>query len=161
MNLCVVVEEVEGKQVLTTFDPLKGRGEKVPLTDYSHPGTGFLSPQGRLIEQMKSGPDGLYVRVRSLTGEPAEEVTFKNLTGDYLFCGWSLDGKGIYIMEWPPPPGDYVALFAGLDGKSQVLWKREMSGGYTFHRCVPSPDGRNLALSLITYESNAWMLENF
>ena len=27
-NLCVVVEEVEGKQILTTFDPLKGRGRK-------------------------------------------------------------------------------------------------------------------------------------
>jgi len=63
-------------------------------------------------------------------------------------------------MEWPPP-GDYAALFAGLDGHSRVLWKREMSGGYSFHRCVPSPDGRNLAFSLITYESNAWMLENF
>ena len=56
VNLCVVVEEVEGKQVLTTFDPLKGRGEKLPLSDYPDSGTGILSPQGRLIEKMKSGP---------------------------------------------------------------------------------------------------------
>jgi hypothetical protein len=160
VNLCVVVEEVEGKQVLTTFDPVKGRGEKLPLTDYSNPATGFLSPQGHLIEQMKSGPDGLHVRIRPLTGGPAKETAFKNLTGDYLFCGWSPDGKGIYIMEWPPP-GDYAALYAGLDGHSRVLWTREMSSGYTFHHCVASHDGRHLAFSLITYESNVWMLENF
>ena len=33
-NLCVVVEEVEGKQILTTFDPVKGRGEKLPISDF-------------------------------------------------------------------------------------------------------------------------------
>jgi hypothetical protein len=33
-KLCVVVEEVEGKQVLSTFDPLKGRGERLPLSDF-------------------------------------------------------------------------------------------------------------------------------
>jgi len=162
VNLCVVVEEVKGKQVLTTFDPLKGRGEKVPVMDYSPPRPDFfLSPQGRLIEKMKPGPDGLYVRVRSLTGEPAAEVTFKNLTGDYEVCGWSRDGKGIYIMEWPPP-GDYAALYAGLDGHTQILWRRGTTPtGWTFHRCIPSPDGRHLAFSIVTSESNAWMLENF
>ena len=67
-KLCVVVEEVEGKQVLTTFDPLKGRGEKLPLSDYPQFGGGILSPQGQLIDKMKSGPEGLTIRVRSLTG---------------------------------------------------------------------------------------------
>ena len=66
-NVCVVVEEVEGKQILTKFDPLKGRGDKLPFSDYPESRT-ILSPQGRLVEKMKSGPEGLYVRVRSLTG---------------------------------------------------------------------------------------------
>jgi serine/threonine protein kinase len=59
-NLCVVAEEVEGKQVLTKFDPLNGRGEKLPMSDYPESRT-ILSPQGRLVENMKSGPDGLYI----------------------------------------------------------------------------------------------------
>ena len=63
--MCVVVEEVEGKQVLTTFDPLKGRGEKAPAVRLSALWEqAILSPQGRLIDKMKSGPEGLYVRVR-------------------------------------------------------------------------------------------------
>ena len=54
-NLCVVAEEVDGKQVLTTFDPLKGRGEKLPPSDYPHFGSGILSPQGTIDRQNEVG----------------------------------------------------------------------------------------------------------
>lgn len=158
-KLCVVAEEVDGKQVLTTFDPLKGRGEKLPASDYPNFKEGVVSPQGRLVEKMKPGPDGLYIRVRSLTGGPAEEMTFKKLTGNYGFLGWSLDGKGIYIEE--SSSSGFTALFAGLDGRSQIIWKRGTSPGWYIEYPVPSPDGRHLAFTIITYERNAWMLENF
>lgn len=157
-KLCVVVEEVAGKQILTTFDPLKGRGEKLPLLDYPV-GRRILSPQGRLIEKMKSEPDGLHIRVRSLTGAAVEEVAFRNLTGEYQLCGWSLDGRGIYITQWTY--SDFTTLYAGLDGHSQVLWKRGSSPGWSFDHAIPSPDGRYLAFTVVTYEANAWLLENF
>ena len=54
-NLCVVAEEVEGKQVLTKFDPLKGRGEKLPMSDYPEERV-LLSPQGRLVEKFEVRP---------------------------------------------------------------------------------------------------------
>jgi hypothetical protein len=158
-NLCVVSEEVDRKQILTTFDPLKGRGEKLPLVDYPNFPRGILSPQGQIIEEMKSGPEGLHIRVRSLTGGHAEEVTFKNLIGVYDFVGWSLDGRGIYLQEITA--SDFLSLYAGLDGHSQVLWKRGSDPGSWFDYPVPSPNGRYLAFTLGTYESNAWMLENF
>jgi len=160
-KLCVVAEEVEGKQVLTIFDPLKGRGEKLPLLDYPNFEGGILSPQGRLIEKMKSGPDGLYIRVRSLTGGPVEEITFKKLTREYHLQGWSLDGKAIYVYDCPTLESDFTALYVGLDGHSQVLWKRGTSPGWTFGPPIPSPNGRYLAFTVVTFESNAWMLENF
>jgi len=161
-NLCVVAEEVEGKQILTTFDPLKGRGEKLPQADYPAFGRGILSPQGRLIEKMKQGPEGLYIRVRSLMGGAVEEITFNNLTREYHFQGWSLDGKAIYLHEWPLPSDSYfTAFYAGLDGHSRVLWRRGTSPGHSFDYPTPSPDGRYLAFTVVTYEANAWMLENF
>jgi len=160
-NLCVVAEAMAGKQVLTTFDPLKGRGEKLPMSEYPE-ARGILSPQGRLIENMKQGPEGLHIRVRSLTSGPVQEITFRNLTGQYGFCGWSLDGKGIYLSEWPlPADSHFTAFYAGLDGHSQVLWKRGMSPGHSFDYPIPSPDGRHLTFTVVTYEANAWMLENF
>jgi eukaryotic-like serine/threonine-protein kinase len=159
---CVVVEEVAGRQILTTFDPLKGRGEKLPMSDYPQFARGILSPQGRLIDKMKSSPEGLRIGVRSLTGESVEEFTFKNLTGDYQFYGWSADGKGIYIgMGWGSSSDFLPVLYAGLSGHSQVLWKRQSGPGAWFDYPIPSPDGRYLAVTIGTYESNAWMLENF
>jgi serine/threonine protein kinase/Tol biopolymer transport system component len=158
-KLCVVAEEMEGKQILTTFDPLKGRGEKLPTSDYPQFGRGILSPQGRLIEKMTSSPDGLYIRVRSLTTGSTEEHTFKNLTGVYQFVGWSLDGRGIYLYTGGPLRG--TSVYAGLNGETHVLWKRGSGPGFWFDYAVPSPDGRYLAFTLGTYESNAWMLENF
>jgi len=158
-HLCVVGEEVEGKQVLTTFDALKGRGGKLPASDYPQFGRGILSPQGRVVEKLKSGPDGLSVRVRSLPKGPVEEFTFKNLTGVYEFSGWSLDGKGMYLYTGAPLRGKSV--YAGLNGETRVLWKRGSGPGFWFDYPVPSPNGRYLAFTLGTYESNAWMLENF
>jgi serine/threonine protein kinase len=161
-KLCVVAEDVEGKQIFTAFDPLKGRGEKLLQPDHPDSDMCMLSPQGRLVEKMKPGPKGLQVRILSLTGEPVEEITFKDLNEDYNFFGWSVDGKGIYLMGWTPSNyRDYRLFYAGLDGHSQVLWKRGSSPGYTPGQPVPSPDGRHLAFTVVTYEANAWMVENF
>jgi Tol biopolymer transport system component len=161
-NLCVVAEVVAGKQVLTTFDPLKGKGEKLPQADYPDLVRGILSPQGRLIEKMKQGPEGLHIRVRSMMGGSAEEITFKNLTKEYSFMGWSPNGKGIYLGEWPlPSDSHFTAFYAGLDGHSQVLWKRGTSPGHSFDYPIASPDGRYLAFTVVTYEANAWIVENF
>ena len=161
-NLCVVVEEVEGKQILTTFEPLKGRGMKLPLSDYPDFERGILSPQGRLVEKMKPGPEGLHIRVGSLRGAPVEEITFKSLIQLYQFYGWSVDGKVMYLMEWSGSfYQDFRIVYADLKGHSQVIWKRGSSPGYTPDYPVPSPDGRYLAFTTVTYESNAWLLENF
>jgi len=94
-----------------------------------------------------------------LKGGPAEEITFRKLTDDYQFSGWSLDGKGIYVADWAR--SDFTIHYAGLDGHSQILWKRGTSAGWSFHNTVTSPNGRYLAFTSVTYERNAWMLENF
>jgi eukaryotic-like serine/threonine-protein kinase len=160
-NLCVVAEEIAGKQILTTFDPSKGRGEKLPQSDYPNFGRGILSPQGRLIEKMKQGPEGLHVRVRSLREGAVEEVTFKNLIGVYQFTGWSLDGKGIYLYPSGWGGEDKSSIYAGLNGETHILWKRATGPGNDFDYPIPSPDGRHLAVTVVIYEMNAWMLENF
>ena len=110
---------------------------------------------------MKSGPEGLYVRVQSLTGGASEEMTWKKLTRDYQLMGWSRDGKGIYVHDWHTLEADFTALYLSLDGHSQVLWKRGTSPGWSVENLIPSPNGRYLAFTSTTLESNAWMLENF
>jgi eukaryotic-like serine/threonine-protein kinase len=155
-KLCVVVEQVDGKQVLTAFDPLKGRGEKLAPSDYPHFGAGILSPQGRLVEQMTSSADGLYIRIRSFRGDARQEISFPNLMGVYFFAGWSLDGKGMYLQT-----SDFTCVYAGLDGHHHVFWKRGAGPVWAFSWPIFSPNGRHLASTVLTNESNAWLLENF
>jgi len=76
------------------------------------------------------------------------------------FGDWSLNGKAIYLCG-PPFEPDLTALYVGLDGRSQVLWKRGISPGYSFDHPIPSPDGKHLVYTVVTYQMNAWMLENF
>jgi hypothetical protein len=112
-----------------------------------------------LIEKWKWGPDGLHIRVRSLTGGSVEEFTFKSLTGEYGFLGWSPDEKGLYVGKLTSLT--YTAFYVGLDGDSQLFWKLGMSPGYSIDYPIPSPDGRHLAFTATSYESNAWLLEHF
>jgi hypothetical protein len=101
---------------------------------------------------------GLVIRPSDLTGALVEQITFKSLIAAYGFRGWSVDGKGIYVQELT---SSGMVLYAGLDGRSQVLWKHGSSPGFWFDYSIPSRNGRYLAFTLDTYETNAWMLENF
>jgi eukaryotic-like serine/threonine-protein kinase len=159
-NVCVVNEEVDGKQVLSTFDPLKGRGEKLPFSTDLPPGltSQLLSPQGRLIEKWKAGPDGLQVRIRSLREGPVQDLVFKKLVKECDFSGWSFDGKGIYLREVREGGG---MLYVGLDGHIQPVWKKKSGPEPDFTRLIPSRDGRHIAFSAYLGDSNAWVLENF
>jgi hypothetical protein len=68
---------------------------------------------------------------------------------------WAIDGKGFYIGS-----SDGALLFVDLDGRADILWKRETLWGFG-PAGLPSRDGRHLAMSARTIDSNVWMLENF
>ena len=156
-----------GKQILTTFDPVKGRGEKLPTSDYPNFGNPneILSPQEA---ESKNRENEAGARRPPNPGPVAnkeafsKEITFKNLIYEYGFSTWSLDGKGIYLCsdavfsETPP------LVYAGLNGEIHILWKRGTGPGNVFLFIpIPSPDGRHLAVTLLFFEMNAWLLENF
>ena len=71
---------------------------------------------------------------------------------------WANDGRGFFVGA-----GGLVGLllFVDLDGRVDVLWKRETLYGVGPQRILISPDGRHLVMTGSTIENNAWMLENF
>jgi hypothetical protein len=156
-NLCVVSQELDGKQVLSTFDPLKGKGEKLPFSSDLNFERGILSPQGQLIEKWKASPDGLQIRIRSLRDGPVRDLVFKKLVEECQFCGWSFDGKGIYLTE----AKRNGILYVGLDGHIQPLWKGRSGLPYLMDQPIPSRDGRHVAFTANTAEFNPWVLEGF
>jgi tricorn protease len=71
---------------------------------------------------------------------------------------WTADGKALLVAAQSKTTG-YLIVHIGLDGKSTVLLDRGRNQWLSFP--CPSPDGRRLAFSEQTFETNAYLLENF
>ena len=69
---------------------------------------------------------------------------------------WASDGKGLYVAS--PTNGGCNLLYVDLNGKSKVVWSQR--GGLSTIG-MPSPDGRQLALTGWSLSSNVWLMENF
>ena len=68
---------------------------------------------------------------------------------------WSADGRSWFITS--SSVRGAALLRVGVNGEVSELWKTTNIVGSP----VPSPDGRNLAFTVSTHNSNAWMIENF
>jgi Tol biopolymer transport system component len=70
---------------------------------------------------------------------------------------WAADGDSLFAVGSQDP--DFIILQIELNGKTHVIINR--GKGHLLDSPRPSPDGRHLAFSQYTWESNAWLLENF
>ncbi len=67
---------------------------------------------------------------------------------------WAADGKALFVTGFESK-GSHL-LRVSLDGKAQLLYR----GGKYVESPVPSPDGRYLAFSDMSVQSNAWVFQN-
>jgi Tol biopolymer transport system component len=161
-NLCVVTERsADGKQmVVTTFDPLKGRGSELfrhdidplspggpgPIWDLSSDGTRFA------VASHRDGP----IEILSLQGKLLQLIQSRDANNMWSL-GWTRDGKGLFVCK--STKGGPQLLHLDLQGKAKVLWSNE--GGDNACVWAESPDGRHLALYGHQQTANFWMMENF
>lgn len=112
-------------------------------------------------------PDGSSIAIASLDQlrEQIRIVDSRNGTENNIHLahdwkvwnlGWAKDGSAIYAAV--QTTGYFIARI-DLDGKTHVLLDRGRAQ-WLSNPC-PSPDGRSLAFSQRTFESNVWLLENF
>ena len=158
-TLCVVTERsADGKQmVVTTFDPLKGRGSELFRHDvdpFSSPGPLLdLSPDGtRFAVASHNGP----VEILSLQGKLLQLIQSRDANNMWSL-GWTRDGKGLFVCK--STKGGPQLLHLDLHGKAKVLWSNQ--GGDNVCVWAESPDGRHLALYGHQQSANFWMMENF
>jgi Tol biopolymer transport system component len=159
-NLCVVSESSQDNKLftLTAFDPLKGRG-KVLTTIKRGPSSHYvsaLSPDGSTIAMSKVREAEIHIRLLSLSGGSARDVTVKGWSDFESPLYWSPVGKGLYLGSQSPQAA--TLLYVDLKGNTSALWQTK--GGYVT-RGVPSPDGRYLAVLGAVGNENLWMLEGF
>jgi Tol biopolymer transport system component len=157
-TLCVFAEQVDERQVIFwAFDPILGKGHELTRL-HASPSETFdwaLAPDGSQIATTKlEDPEG-HIRILSLTGRPERDVVVKGW-GGFCSVNWEADGKGFFVSSKSPRAA--TLLHVSPDGRAQLLWQQKSGRGAVG---IPSPDGRYLAISGATADSNVWLIENF
>jgi hypothetical protein len=154
------VTEDQKKLILTSFDPVKGRGPELAriAQDPNDWSFGALSPDGtRIALRDRYGR----IKILSLHGELVREIQVKDSRGD-VNPSWAHDGKALFVtaVSCADPSncvGGGTILRLALDGEAQPV----LEHGSNIGSVASSPDGRHMAIVLQGGNRNVWMMENF
>jgi Tol biopolymer transport system component len=146
-----------GELIFYALDPIQGQGKELARTKLEMPGdlSWKLSPDGSHVAMKSKDQIPGFVRILDLA--KGTQVDLKLPTGWALWeLRWASDGNALYLSA---SRTDFYLARLDLNGRTQIL----LTGGYTESSAcpTPSPDGRSLALCRRSFDSNAWLLENF
>jgi hypothetical protein len=139
---CVFGRIEQGDLVFKALDPMRGLGNELART------------QGSPVWSMS--PEGTLILVRSGTGASVIDLrngTRRDVSGVFSFPAWAAGSDALFA-----PVGSKILRFE-LDGKATMLLDR--SRNHHLSSVFASPDGRYLAFSQQTFDSNMWLLRNF
>jgi hypothetical protein len=154
---CVLSRWEDGQLIFNRLDPVGGQGKELARTKLGMPAylDWSILSDGSTIAI--SSHDQLREKIRVLDLQDSSERNIQLPHGWLIWnvC-WSADGKALFAAV--QTTGNFIARVE-LEGKTRVL----LDGGRVHWLSFPrvSPDGRYLAFSQRTFESNAWLVENF
>jgi eukaryotic-like serine/threonine-protein kinase len=160
-KLCAVGEQSEDhkQMIITSFDPIKGRGPELTRIDLSPEYQQdmsillwSISPDGQRLA-LVPGPQGP-IQIRPLLGGNTQIVRPKGIKR-MRSLDWAADGKGLFVSNITNHGSELLHL--DMHGNTNLLWK--CNGDRCFG--MPSPDGRHLAIYDWQLSANMWMMENF
>ena len=154
---CVVSRWEQGELIFYALDPLNGQGNAVGRTKLEVPSdfSFDLSPDGSLIAMTSA--DRLQGKIRLVDLRDGTERPLQLPQGWRIWdLSWDAEGRGVFVAAQTK---SYFLARIDLDGKYHVLL--DLGRNQWLNSPKPSPDGRYLAYSQQTFESNAWLLENF
>ena len=146
-----------GELIFYALDPVQGQGKELARTRLEMPDdlSWKLSPDGSRVAMKSKDQLPGFVRILDLAN--GTQVDLKLPTGWALWeLRWASDGNALYLSA---SRTDFYLARLELNGRTQIL----LAAGYTESSAcpTPSPDGRSLALCRRSFDSNAWLLENF
>jgi hypothetical protein len=139
------------------LDPAQGKGKELARTKLGQPADMYwkISPDGSRVAVFGGDQPGGHVRIVDL--ERGSERNLQLPHGWSIWnLRWAVDSGALLVAAQSKSTGCLIVRI-GLDGKSSVLLNRNQWLGFP----CPSPDGRRLAFSQQTFETNAYLLENF
>jgi len=150
---CLLGETIQGQLVLTAFTPADGRLQQalsIPLTGAGQSSTVWdLSPDGLRVALLEQAGR---MRLLEIATESGREFRVDGASG-FDWVSWAPDGKSLFVIGRDPGA---VILHVDASGKSTPIWKTART---TFVSLAPSPDGRYLAVTTNSLDSDIWLLE--
>jgi hypothetical protein len=154
---CIFSRGDQGQLVFYALDPLHGLGKELARTKLAAADQLSLTflPDGSRIAI--SSLDQLRGRIRivDLTNQGQSEVSLPQGLR-IVDLVWALDGKA-FLASVLQTSG-YSIMRIEMNGNTLLLLPR---GTHEPSSLIRSPDGRYLAFSQRTVESNVWLIENF
>jgi len=134
----------------STLDSLQGLGKEVARTEGPTGQSPWsISPEGtRIAIALKNG-----VRILDLANRTERNL---KLPRRIWSLGWAPDDNALFAAV---QSADYLLVRIGLDDQTSVLLDRGRNQWLAY--AWPSPDGRYLAFSQQSFDSNVWLLEDF
>jgi serine/threonine protein kinase len=153
---CVLVERTpapDSPLVVFALDPIRGKQQELTRVPSLSAGEG-LTPDGEHYAYIMPEESGIRNRIRILSfhGEPSHDVVVK----DAVRLGpLDLFPSGGFLSAEIASP-HHPLLFIKADGNASVLWRPEQ---VEVRFAIPSPDGKHLAISAFTHQSNVWLMD--
>jgi len=155
---CILGERdrIKNELVLTDIDPVRGKAVEL-LRLKADPAASpewDLSPDGATVAIVDLDDAKDRIRLVQLDSKAARSISLghsKTLSG----ISWSADGKSWFVTSSSVRGASILSVQS--NGASLELWATSNIMGTP----LTSPDDRNLAFTVSTRNSNAWLIENF
>jgi eukaryotic-like serine/threonine-protein kinase len=159
-NRCVYSSTVDGRElILIDFDPVAGKGKEM-MRIPTKPDLYFhwaLSPDGSEVAVLQEKTDAGQIQFIPVRGGKTRSFEV-GLKGHFLLTslGWAGDSKSLFVGT--EENNGSSLLHIDPKGNAQLIWHQT-------HRAptcgIPSPDGRHLAIGGTSFNTNAWLIDNF
>jgi len=146
---CLFSQKEKDELVFYALDPLRGLGKGVARTREPVGLAWGISRDGTRV----AISDATGLRLIDLRNGAEHELELKGIVWSIF---WSPDDKALFVAL---QSGDYLLVRMDLNGKTRVLLNRGRNQWLA--NAAVSPDGRYLAFSQQSWDTNSWLLENF
>ena len=155
---CVLSEldRGNGELVFSVFDPASGKKDELIrlAADLASAPSWDLSSDGLTAAVVDLGNHQDCIRLVDLETGSGHSVC-ADQSAQLSGVSWSADGNGWFVTDSSVRKA--AILYISSDGQVSQLWTTSTAVGAP----LASPEGTSIAFTVSSYNSNAWMIENF
>jgi hypothetical protein len=156
-KVCLLAQTEPNQFVMLRFDPETGSTQPFAKFEASPVWNWSLSPDGKLFAAVKYSTGQNVVQLLPISGGSRRQIVVKEWNA-ISSIDWAADSRGFFISSNPTGHSPTL-LYLDLGGNAHPLWS--MKRLFWESWAIPSRDGKHVAISAPTVESNVWKVDNF